>query len=74
MVVLNGTKTVDVQHAQFTEGPISLQFGNREKGSPGRGNQMAQSADQASVIVLSQRSSESYSSIQKNLGIELSIL
>jgi hypothetical protein len=35
MVVLNGTKTVDVQHAQFTEGPISLQFSNREKGSPG---------------------------------------
>ncbi len=35
MVVLNGTKTVDVQHGQFTEGPISLQFSNREKGSPG---------------------------------------
>jgi hypothetical protein len=35
MVVLNGTKTVDVQHAQFTEGPISLQFSNREKGTPG---------------------------------------
>jgi hypothetical protein len=35
MVVFNGTKTVDVQHAQFTEGPISLQFSNREKGTPG---------------------------------------
>ena len=34
-VVLNGTKTADVQHHQFTEGPISLQFGNREKGAPG---------------------------------------
>jgi hypothetical protein len=35
ILVLNGTKTVDVQHAQFTEGPISLQFSNREKGTPG---------------------------------------
>jgi Domain of Unknown Function (DUF1080) len=35
MVVFNGTKTVDVQHAQFMEGPISLQFSNPEKGSPG---------------------------------------
>jgi hypothetical protein len=35
IVVLNGTKTVDVQHAQFIEGPISLQFSNREKGTPG---------------------------------------
>jgi len=34
-VVLNGTKTADIQHSQFTEGPISLQFGNREKGAPG---------------------------------------
>jgi hypothetical protein len=34
-LVLNGTKTADVQHAQFMEGPISLQFGNREKGTPG---------------------------------------
>ena len=34
-LVLNGIKTVDVQHTQFTEGPISLQFGNREKGAPG---------------------------------------
>jgi hypothetical protein len=34
-LVLNGTKTADVQHTQFTEGPISLQFGNREKGTPG---------------------------------------
>jgi hypothetical protein len=33
-VTLNGTKTADVQHKQFTDGPISLQFGNREK-SPG---------------------------------------
>jgi hypothetical protein len=35
MVVLNGAKTADVQHSQFAEGPISLQFGNREKGAPG---------------------------------------
>jgi len=34
-LVLNGIKTVDIQHTQFTEGPISLQFGNREKGAPG---------------------------------------
>ena len=34
-LVFNGTKTVDVQHSQFTEGPISLQFSNREKGAPG---------------------------------------
>jgi 3-keto-disaccharide hydrolase len=34
-VVLNGTKTADIQHSQFAEGPISLQFGNREKGTPG---------------------------------------
>ena len=34
-IVLNGTKTADIQHGQFTEGPISLQFGNREKGAPG---------------------------------------
>src|SRR5687768_4384234 len=34
-VVLNGTKTADVQHSQFSEGPISLQFSNREKGTPG---------------------------------------
>jgi hypothetical protein len=30
-VVLNGTKTVDIQHGQFPDGPFSLQFGNREK-------------------------------------------
>ena len=34
-VVLNGTKTAEIQHTQFTEGPISLQFSNREKGTPG---------------------------------------
>lgn len=34
-LVLNGTKTVDVQNDQFKEGPISLQFSNREKGAPG---------------------------------------
>src|SRR5213593_2511658 len=34
-VVLNGTKTVDIQHGQFPEGPISLQFGSLEKGAPG---------------------------------------
>ena len=34
-VTLNGSKTADVQHKQFTDGPISLQFGNREKGTPG---------------------------------------
>ena len=30
-LVLNGTKTVDIQHTQFTEGPISLQFANLKK-------------------------------------------
>lgn len=34
-IVLNGSKTVDVQNGQFTEGPISLQFSNRDKGAPG---------------------------------------
>ncbi len=34
-VVLNGIKTVDIQHGQFSEGPFSLQFGNRDKGAPG---------------------------------------
>jgi hypothetical protein len=34
-VVLNGIKTVDIQHSQFLEGPFSLQFGNLEKGAPG---------------------------------------
>ena len=34
-ILFNNMKTVDVQHAQFAEGPISLQFGNREKGAPG---------------------------------------
>ncbi len=34
-VTLNGIKTADVEHSQFTAGPISLQFGNREKGAPG---------------------------------------
>ncbi len=34
-VVLNGSKTVDIEHAQFSEGPISLQFGNGDKGVPG---------------------------------------
>ena len=34
-IVLNGIKTADIQHTQFTEGPISLQFSNREKGTPG---------------------------------------
>jgi len=35
IVVLNGTKTVDIQNSQFPEGPISLQFGNLDKGAPG---------------------------------------
>jgi len=34
-VVLNGIKTVDIQHGQFPEGPIALQFGTLEKGAPG---------------------------------------
>jgi len=34
-IVLNGIKTVDIQHGQFAEGPFSLQFGNRDKGAPG---------------------------------------
>ena len=34
-VVLNGIKTVDIQHGQFPEGRISLQFSNLDKGAPG---------------------------------------
>ena len=34
-VVLNGIKTVDIQHGQFPEGPFSLQFANLDKGAPG---------------------------------------
>lgn len=35
-VVLNGVKTVELQHSQFPQGPIALQFGNRPpKGDPG---------------------------------------
>ncbi len=34
-VVLNGVQTVNIQHGQFPAGPISLQFGNRDKGAPG---------------------------------------
>lgn len=34
-LVLNGIKTVDIHHTQFTEGFVSLQFANREKGTPG---------------------------------------
>jgi len=34
-VVLNGIKTVDIEHGQFPEGPISLQFSNLDKGAPG---------------------------------------
>ncbi len=30
-VVFNGTKTVDIQHGKFAEGPFSLQFGNHGK-------------------------------------------
>ena len=35
LYVLNGTKTADIQHSQFAAGTISLQFGNREKETPG---------------------------------------
>jgi hypothetical protein len=34
-VALNGIKTVDIQNGQFLEGPVSLQFGNLDKGAPG---------------------------------------
>ena len=34
-IVLNGIKTIDIQHGQFPEGPFSLQFGNLDKGAPG---------------------------------------
>src|SRR5829696_8528463 len=34
-LVFNGMKTVDVQNSQFTEGPLALQFANREKGALG---------------------------------------
>ena len=35
VLVFNGAKTVDIQNSQFAQGPISLQFANREKGTPG---------------------------------------
>jgi hypothetical protein len=35
VLVFNGVKTVDIQNSQFAQGPISLQFANREKGTPG---------------------------------------
>ena len=35
-VVLNGVKTAELDHSQFAQGPIALQFGNRPpKGDPG---------------------------------------
>ena len=34
-IVLNGIKTADIQPGQFPEGPISLQFGNRDKEAGG---------------------------------------
>ena len=34
-VVLNGVKTVDVQHGKFAEGPFALRFGNRANDAPG---------------------------------------
>jgi hypothetical protein len=34
-VVLNGVKTVDVQHARFSQGPIALQYGSGPKNALG---------------------------------------
>ena len=34
-VVLNGVKTVDVQHSKHAQGPFALQFGNRANDAPG---------------------------------------
>jgi hypothetical protein len=34
-VVLNGIKTVDIQHGQFAQGPFSLQYGSGPKEAPG---------------------------------------
>ena len=34
-VVLNGIKTADIQHGQFAEGPLSLQYGSGPKETPG---------------------------------------
>jgi hypothetical protein len=35
-VLLNGVKTAELDHSQFAQGPIALQFGNRPpKGDPG---------------------------------------
>jgi hypothetical protein len=34
-VALNGIQTVSVQHSQFAQGPIALQFSNGPKGAPG---------------------------------------
>jgi Domain of Unknown Function (DUF1080) len=34
-VVFNGVKTADIQHSQFSEGPLSLQYGGGPKETPG---------------------------------------
>ena len=34
-VVFNGAKTADIQHGQFAEGPVSLQYGSGPKETPG---------------------------------------
>jgi len=34
-VVLNGVKTVDIQHSQFAQGPIALQYSTGPKNAPG---------------------------------------
>ena len=34
-VVLNGVKTVDIQHGQFAQGPFALQYGSGPKEAPG---------------------------------------
>jgi hypothetical protein len=35
IVELNGKQTVNINDSSFASGPISLQFGNRDKGAPG---------------------------------------
>ncbi len=35
IVLLNGIQTVNIQHAEFAQGPFALQFGNGPKDAPG---------------------------------------
>ena len=47
-VVLNGVKTVNLQHGKYAAGPFALQYGGVAKDSR-RPDQVAQGADQAAI-------------------------